>query len=157
MPVSSEPASGGKDKACSRAIRRQPHSMHAPTSRQAAGESFNRTTVLSKIHLHHYTCARRLTAPNGMRNTTERGARPRAQPPPRPNQALATCSPAGLVEGHSVDCGTRHQISRQGSVATSEGPPLRPSSALLSIFVTEGFPTSSKTVELTHPVRVFFP
>jgi hypothetical protein len=101
--------------------------MHAPISRRAVGESFNRTTVLSKIHQHHYACAHRLTAPDGTHNMTGRRSRPRVQDPSRPNPASATCSPADPVESHSVDCGTCHQISRLGSVATSDRPPPHPS------------------------------
>jgi hypothetical protein len=58
--------------------------MHAPTSCRVAGESFNRTTVLSKIHLHHYACARRLTAPDGTCNTIGSGPRSRARVLSRP-------------------------------------------------------------------------
>jgi hypothetical protein len=150
----------GKDKACSKAVGRQPHLMRAPTLHRAAGESFNRTAALSKIHLHHYVCARRLTAPDRPRNMTGCGPRPRARVLPRstlnstssasstsPEPGLGTGSPSNLVEGHLVDCGTRHQVSRQGSVATLDGPPPRPSSALPSISLTEDFPMSSKIVE----------
>jgi hypothetical protein len=80
MCASPEPALGNKDKACPRINGRQPHSMRTPTLHHTAGESFNRTAVLSKIHQHHYACARRLTTLTG------RGPRPRAQVLPRPTQ-----------------------------------------------------------------------
>jgi hypothetical protein len=68
--------------------------MRVPTSRRAAGESFNRTATLSKIHLHHCVRSRRLTAPDRMRNMMGHGqdlgrklrlarTRPRLLAPPR--------------------------------------------------------------------------
>jgi hypothetical protein len=44
-----------------------------------------------------------------------------------------------------------------GSVMTSGGPPPHSSPVLPSISITEDAPTSSDTVELTHPLRSFFP
>jgi hypothetical protein len=60
--------------------------MRTPTSRWVVGQSFNRTTVLSKIHQYNYACARRQIAPDGTRNTTGCRPRPWAQVPPRLTQ-----------------------------------------------------------------------
>jgi hypothetical protein len=46
---------------------------------------------------------------------------------------------------------------RMGLVVTSDGPLPCPSPVLPSISVTEDAPTSSDTMELTHPLRSFFP
>jgi hypothetical protein len=63
MSVSSEPTSGGKDKACPRAVGRQPHSMCAPTSRRL---QVNLSTKPHSCQRFTYiiTRARRLTIPD---------------------------------------------------------------------------------------------
>jgi hypothetical protein len=125
--------------------------------------SFNRTVVLSKIHLHHYASARLLTAPNGTRNTIRRGPRPRTRVPSHPtlnstsgaNSAspelgLGYLLPFRRLWRASSSLKTRlgHNLGR-----TSASPEL---SSYLDIYDI-GLPNVIKTMEMTHPVRAFFP
>jgi hypothetical protein len=78
-----------------------------------------------------------------------------------PNAELSlganSASPVNPVEGHSVDCGTCHQISRQGLVATSDGPPPRPSSVLPSISVIEDIPNVIRNSGADTSHNMLFP
>jgi hypothetical protein len=104
-----------KDKAWPKSVGRQQHLMRAPTPRKAASESFNMTTILSKIHLHHYACARCLTGPDGTCNTTRHGPRPQARVPPRP-----TLNSTSGVRSASPEPGLGYLLPHE-----SRGGPLR--------------------------------
>jgi hypothetical protein len=170
MSTSSEPASGDKDKACPRSIRRQPHSMRTPTSHQVAGESFNRTAMLSKIHLHHYACACRLTAPNGTCNSIGRGTRLRARVPSRPtlnSTSSASSDSPNLGLGYLLPRESHGRPLRQlwqasSSLKTRLGHNLGRTSASPELgssldICDRELPNVIKIVELTCPVRAFFP
>jgi hypothetical protein len=119
-PRAAMSASGERDKTCGKArlkaARGQPHSMRIPTPRRAAGvqwqqyrdlvkDSPNMITHVTTIHAH------RLAAPDRTCNMTGTWTSPRTQTSPR--SSLATCFPTNPAEGHSLNCGAHHQISRR--------------------------------------------
>jgi hypothetical protein len=127
-----------------------------------------------KFTIHDYTCAtihaRRLPAPNGTCNTIGARTSPWAQTPsrstqsspsgqtlPRPSPTSATCYPANPTKGHSFKLWHTSSNLRMSSIMTSGRLSPRPSLVLPSTSMTEDAPTSSDTVELTHPLRRFFP
>jgi hypothetical protein len=129
--------------------------------------SGNKTTILSKIHqcdyAHAVVHARRLIAPNGTCNTTEKRTSPRAQTPPSPTQSspaspeLGLGSPANPAMGHSFKLWQASSNLRMGSITTSDGPLLRLSLVLTSIFVTEDNPDDIGYSETDTSLKKFFP
>jgi hypothetical protein len=85
---------GDKDKACPRANRGHPHSMHIPTLHDATGAQRQQDCGHVQGQQHDYACAtvraRRLPSHDVASNTTEGQTDPRAQDPPRPTLSLTS-------------------------------------------------------------------
>jgi hypothetical protein len=136
----------------------------------ATGESFNRTVFLSKIHLHHYTCAHRLIAPDETCNETRRGPRPWVRVPSRSTLNSTSGASFALLEpclGYLLpheSCGRPlHWLWRaSSSLKTRLSRNLEWTSAsselgsYLDIY-DKGLPNVIKTLKMTHPVKAFFP
>jgi hypothetical protein len=149
--------------------------MRVPTLRRAAGVQWQQDRSLVKdspTMITHATTihARCLPAPGRTCNTTGAWTRHRAQTPSHPTQsspsgqtpprlspATATCSPANPIEGHSFNCGAHHRISRRVRSRPRADLCLAEPGSALDICDGGCPPTSSDTVELTHPLRSFFP
>jgi hypothetical protein len=89
-----ELVSGDEDKACPRANRGHPHSMHIPTLHDTTGAQRQQDCCHVQGQHHDYACAtvraRCLPSHDVTSNTTKGQTGPRAQAPPRPTLSLTS-------------------------------------------------------------------